>query len=213
MGDGVTQVQSPRATQSDRRAEAESRLLEAAAALISEGGTAGVTLAAIGERAGYSRGLASHHFGSKPAMMQRLVETVHHEFSDQVASGEYDGTALGELFRLIRTFTRLLVEPPPLHRAFLILWADSMAGSPELRPEMSTSDRGFRRGIEEIIRRGISSREFLKSVDVGGIATTVVGTLRGVALQTILDAEDFDLDASRREFEAMLELRLRLRQP
>jgi AcrR family transcriptional regulator len=35
-----------------------------------------VTLADVGKRAGYSRGLATHHFGSKGAMMQRLVDTV-----------------------------------------------------------------------------------------------------------------------------------------
>ncbi|MFD8128576.1 helix-turn-helix domain-containing protein [Streptomyces mirabilis] len=69
-----------RRSQEDRRAEAERRLLEAAAELIGEIGTSRVTLAAIGERAGYSRGLVTHHFGSKSALMQRLVDVVTAEF-------------------------------------------------------------------------------------------------------------------------------------
>ena len=63
----------PRRTQEERRTEAEQRLLAAAAQLISETGPASMTLAKVGERAGYSRGLATHHFGSKAALMQRGV--------------------------------------------------------------------------------------------------------------------------------------------
>ena len=59
-------------TQAVRRAEAEQRLVAAAADMVGEVGPSRVTLASVGERAGYSRGLATHRFGSKGALMQRL---------------------------------------------------------------------------------------------------------------------------------------------
>ena len=55
-----------------------------AAELIAEVGPSGFTLANVGERAGYSRGLATHHFGSKGAMMQRLVASVTSGFRAEV---------------------------------------------------------------------------------------------------------------------------------
>ena len=74
-------IAGPR-TQEFRRAEAERRLIAAAAEMVGEVGPSNVTLANVGERAGYSRGLATHHFGSKGALMQRLVEAVTHQFRD-----------------------------------------------------------------------------------------------------------------------------------
>src|SRR5690606_5180584 len=75
---------SPRA-QDQRRIEAECRLVLAAAELVGEIGPGNVTLAGVGQRAGYSRGLATHHFGSKAALMQRLVEAVTSQFRDAMA--------------------------------------------------------------------------------------------------------------------------------
>src|SRR5215471_16965613 len=60
-------------TQEQRRADAERRLVRAAAELVGEIGPAKVTLANVGERAGYSRGLATHHFGEEGAQVQRLL--------------------------------------------------------------------------------------------------------------------------------------------
>src|ERR1700730_6614526 len=64
----------PRNLHEYRSAESTRRMLEAAAELIVEVGYHKMTLAAIGERAGYSRGLATMRFGSKAGLVQRLVE-------------------------------------------------------------------------------------------------------------------------------------------
>jgi len=47
-------------------------LLDAAADLIAEGGYEAMTLAAVGERAGYSRGLVTARFGSKDQLLEAL---------------------------------------------------------------------------------------------------------------------------------------------
>ena len=49
-----------RRTQAERTALSDARMLDAAVSLICERGTAGMTLKEVGERAGYSRGLASY---------------------------------------------------------------------------------------------------------------------------------------------------------
>ncbi|HXY28870.1 MAG TPA: helix-turn-helix domain-containing protein, partial [Acidimicrobiales bacterium] len=60
-----------RQSQAERRSRSEDALLDAAAELIAERGIQGASLANIGSRAGLSRGLPNHHFGSKDALVSR----------------------------------------------------------------------------------------------------------------------------------------------
>ena len=69
-------------TQAERVAASDKALLEAAMALILERGMDGTTLAAIGERAGYSRGLATYRFGSKAGLFQEVSSTIQRHWSD-----------------------------------------------------------------------------------------------------------------------------------
>ena len=43
---------------------------------IGQGGYAAMTLAEVGELAGYSRGLATHHFGSKAGLLTAILDKV-----------------------------------------------------------------------------------------------------------------------------------------
>jgi AcrR family transcriptional regulator len=62
-----------RRTQVERRAATETALLEAAADVIVEAGVGALTLARVGSRAGYSRGIVTHHYGSKLALLEAVV--------------------------------------------------------------------------------------------------------------------------------------------
>ena len=59
------------------RSERSTRLLlRAAGDLVAEGGYQSMTLATVGERAGYSRSLATARFGSKAKLLEALVEEI-----------------------------------------------------------------------------------------------------------------------------------------
>jgi AcrR family transcriptional regulator len=201
-------VSEYRRTQEERRTEAEQRLLMAAAELIAEAGPSGVTLAAIGERAGYSRGLATHHFGSKGAMMQRLVDSVTTEFREQVFVESTSDTVLDQALGLVRAYFHELAQARPANRARLVLWADAVAtGAPDVRNAMLASDRAFREELAKRLEVGQSAGEFARTADPGATAAVVIGMLRGVALQSMLD-EELDLDACRIEIEEVLTKRI-----
>jgi AcrR family transcriptional regulator len=198
-----------RRTQEERRSEAEQRLLLAAAELVGEIGPAGVTLANVGERAGYSRGLATHHFGSKGALMQRLVDSVTAEFREAVPLAGEPHSVLDDALRLVDVYLGVLADPQPANRARLALWADTVASATsDLRPAMIAADREFRGAIADSLQRGIDNGELAASVHPDGLATVIVGMLRGVALQALLDA-DVDLVACHAEIRALLAARLR----
>ena len=197
-----------RRTQEERRAEAERRLVQAAAELVGEIGPARVTLANVGERAGYSRGLATHHFGSKGALMQRLVNAVTLQFREEIFEQSQSDSAMDEGLGLVRTYFHVLHNLQPVNRARLVLWADAVASdSPDVRPAMIAADREFREAITKTLSRGVASGEFPTSVDPAGLATVIVAMLRGVALQWLLD-DGIDLDACRSEIEQLLTHRL-----
>jgi AcrR family transcriptional regulator len=201
-------VSELRRTQEERRTEAEQRLLAAAAELIAEVGPSGITLANVGERAGYSRGLATHHFGSKGAMMQRLVDSVTYGFREQVFVESASDTVLDQALGLVRAYFHELAQARPANRARLVLWADAVAtGTPDIRSAMLASDRAFREELAKRIQRGQATGEFAGSLDPRAAATVIIGMLRGVALQSMLD-DELDLDACRIEIEEVLTKRI-----
>ena len=51
-------------------------MLEAAVEVVDEQGVGALTLAAVGTHAGYSRGIVTHHFGSRRALMEALARSL-----------------------------------------------------------------------------------------------------------------------------------------
>lgn len=199
----------PRRTQQERREEAERRLLEAAADLIATSGIGSITLAAVGERAGYSRGIVGHHFGSKASLMERLIEAVHREFFNAcTAAVDPSASPQEQLISLIRTFASLLEDLPPIHRAFLVLWANASTAEVNIRDQMVKSDQVFRSSIADILRAGQDNGDFGSDFDVAGLAAATAGTLRGVAVQKLIDAQALNVADTFAEVERGLAARL-----
>ncbi len=193
---------APRKTQAERRADAEANLLQAAARLIAERGLSRVSLALIGEEAGYSRGLVNHHFGSKAVLIDRLVALVQTEFSavaqpansGESASADSVEPAIERIIALTTAFFGMLRNLSPIHRAFLVLWADAVVSPSEIRSAMAASDRVFRDAIADVITTGIENGIIQANVSPAGFAAALVGELRGVALQMLIDPTGVDLE-------------------
>ena len=195
-----------------RRAEAEQRLIVAAADLVGELGPSKVTLANVGERAGFSRGLATHHFGSKGALMQRLVDAVTHQFRDAMFDRGGADDLITELRALIGIYFDVVTDLQPVNRARLVLWADSVANPDEdTRARMVAADREFREEIEKRIRVAVTAGQVPDTVHPQGLATLIVAMLRGVALQSLID-DHVDLEAARTEIDRLLTSRLQKEQ-
>jgi len=195
-------------TQAQRRTESRTRLMLAAAELIAEQGLGSVTLADIGKRAGYSRGIANHHFGTKAALIAEMVDRVEREFIQASAPALRVQVSVDELVEIASVFIAMLADLPAVHRAFLVLWATAVADE-ELRPRMAGSDESFRNTVVGIVERGRSNSEIDSTIGAPEFAVAFLGQLRGVALQHLLAPESIDLDAVRRTMEQSLRRTLR----
>jgi AcrR family transcriptional regulator len=187
-------VTTARRTQKQRRDQAEAALLHAAAELVVDQGVRSLTLARVSERAGYSRGLVSHHFGSKRALLERLARTTQTGFVpglDDLPPGR------DRLLRLIDGYLGALGGIGVLNRAFLLLWAEAATAS-ELAPIFRERDEAFRVDLRADVAAGISDGTIRPDVVPDEIAIAVVGQLRGIGLQRLLDPAVVDPERLRR---------------
>jgi AcrR family transcriptional regulator len=171
-----------RRTQAERRAATEQRVLDAAVALTAERGVRAVTLATVGEKAGYSRGIVTHHFGSRRALLDALVGRLQDTFRPPTASA---GTGLDRLLALVDAYLVHLDAEPEIARAFLVLWVESLAAEPELRPVFADRDKRFRSAIADAVRAGTADGSITADAGAEALALAIVGLLRGVGMQML----------------------------
>lgn len=183
----------PRRSQQARRDQSHRALLHSAAELVVEHGVRALTLARVGEQAGYSRGIVTHHFGSKVALLEQLARTTQIGFLpglSEVPAG------LERLLRLIDGYIEQLDQVGVLHHAFLALWADA-ASHPELTSIFRERDRTFRADLRDDVLAGITAGHIRPETDPEAVAVAVVGQLRGIGLQRLLSPEAVDVEQVR----------------
>jgi AcrR family transcriptional regulator len=184
-----------RRSQEERRSQAEQSLLDAAVRLFARRGIDQTSLAEVGEEAGYSRGLANHHFGSKAALVERLARRSQRNFVESL--GEVGGQELQALVALAEAYLAGVSHHAGEMRAFFVMWGAALPEEAALRPVFVASDAGFRQGIEELVRAGQHSQTIRSEVDPVGVAIALVGQLRGIGAQFLVDPDGVDLDAAR----------------
>ncbi len=169
-----------RRTQEQRRAETERRVLDAAMALIARSGSRAVTLAEVGEAAGYSRGIVYHHFGSRERLLEAVLDA-----AQRFDVPAYDGDGLEHLVRIVEAYLRNVVRRTPSARAFLQLWGEAIAADPLLAPLFARRDADFRQLLADVVRQGVADGSVRSDVNPAAAAVLVVALVRGTGLQLI----------------------------
>ncbi|MDX3359486.1 TetR/AcrR family transcriptional regulator [Streptomyces sp. ME02-6978.2a] len=185
---------APARTQKQRREEAEAALLDAAAELVAEQGMRALTLARVGERAGYSRGLVTHYFGSKQALVERLARAAQSGFVPGLADLP---PGPDRLLRLIDGYlAQQTKHERPLNRAFLLLWMEA-ATSPDLARLFADRTEAFRTDLREDLTAGIAEGTIRPDLPVEETTAAIVAQLRGIAIQLLVTPASLDLPALR----------------
>lgn len=178
-----------RRTQAERRAETRHRVLDAATRLVAAHGSRAVSLAAVGEAAGYSRGIVNHHFGSKGSLLEELIK--HTQQFDVPTDAD---TGLGRLTQLVEAYLGGLHERSPRSEAFLKLWTESTGAEPALAPLFAERDAWFRELLSQHIRAGISDGSVSPEADPEIAALALIGQLRGTAMLLFSTARDIPIE-------------------
>lgn len=205
--EGSDAAPPPRRTQRERAAQAGQALLDAAETLFAERGVDQTSLADVGQLAGYSRGLANHHFGTKAALVDQLAQRIQAQFVGGSAAklDEPGFDAVAVLSQLTEDYLRAMIGYPRTTRAFFVMWGAAMPSEAALRPVFATDDERFRSGVEQMLRAGQRDGSVAAAVDPASTATVLTGMLRGVAAQYQIAPDAVDLPAAIRSCQRFLQ--------
>ncbi len=186
------------------------RLLDAAAELIAEGGYEAMTLAAVGERAGYSRGLVTARFGSKDQLLAALVDRITTGWSHRNVLPRTVGRPGRDGILILVDAIRAQAERDP--RALRTLYAlmfEALGPNVALREHFIEFHHTMRADLAKLVRRGHRDGSIRRGVRPEDEAMLVVAGLRGIAYQWRLDPHGFDPVNALRCLADAIEYRLR----
>ncbi len=191
-----------RRTQQERRDEAETRLLVAAMELIAEQGIVKTSLAQIGERAGYSRGLVNYHFRTKDALIERLVEHCQQYYRAEISDISADN-GLERLLEASEAYIRLYQTPGKLKPTLLVLWGAALPRTAD-RDAIIVLEKRIREFAAENIKLGQQDGSIARTVDAKAFAFALVGLLRGVAAEYVLNPDAIGAKRLREEVRSFI---------
>lgn len=191
-----------RRSQSERRQGSERALLAAAAQAIAERGVNGASLTVIGERAGTSRALPNHHFGSKDGLVARVAA----QAQDSVLAAMTDAiqgvpdfrhlSGLDIVRTLVDTYLELFEDPTPELRALIVMWGSTFPSTASIEGMLDADTRAYD-GWAGNIRDGQADGSIRSDIDAAASAVVLHGLLRGVAALFLTESEYTDFSEVR----------------
>lgn len=199
----------PRLTQAQRTARTRSLLLRAALDLIAEGGYQNASLANIGKRAGYSRGVVTHTFGCKANLLADLVARMTERWSNKNLSPAIgDHTGAEALCITIDEMVNISRESEVDTRALYVLLFEALGPLPELKKPFAALHEGLRANTANWIQAGIDNGSINPEIEPTAQAGLYMGAVRGILYQWLLD-DSFDLEAAFEEQKKTIRLSFR----
>lgn len=178
-----------RRTQEERTALSDRRMVDAAIALIIESGLAGATLAAIGERAGYSRGLATHRFGNKAGLLAYVYEQVNAHWRERVQQAVGDATGIDALQRGLDALYGYVNEEPDEIRAMHLLRYASIDPGSDYRANVEKAHAAQRRDVQRWIEAGQAAGSVHRDVDAAMAAEVFLSSVDGLIYRWLVNPQ------------------------
>lgn len=196
---GRGKARTRRRTQAERTALSDSRMFDAAMQLIVEQGTHATTLKAVGERAGYSRGLASSRFGSKDALFGQLVLHFNTQWTRELANKVGTRSGAHACLAALQAVEGFLASHSRYMQAMYILWFESISSHNDVRSHLAAYHEIYRSDLAHWVEEGIANGEIDDSVDPDSYAFVFCSFIFGTIYQWLVAPEKVDLP---RQFEA-----------
>ncbi len=174
-------------TQGERTALSEEAMTSAAVSLLVERGIAGMTLAEIGRRSGYSRGLVSHHFGSKAGLLAHVHDSIASEWLRRVQEVVGASTGIVALQRVTDALLRFMLEEPNELRAMYLLRYASIDPSAEYRANVARVNRAHIRALAQWVEEGQQSGEIVKDTDAQLAAELLASSIDGLLYRWLVN--------------------------
>lgn len=178
-----------RRTQEERTALSDGRMFAAAVALLMERGTAGTTLVALGERAGYSRSLVTYRFGTKARLFAHLHDKAVKDWIARVQQAVGDRSGYEALERAIGALYGFIVEEPDEIRAMYLLRYASIDPAADFRANVARAHQAQRRDVQRWIEAGQALGQVAAQVDAKLTAELFCSAVDGLICRWLVNPE------------------------
>lgn len=183
-------------TQAERTALSDKAMLDAAMELVLEHGTDKTTLAMIGEKAGYSRGLATYRYGSKGGLYDALCKSISRHWLEFLKQGVGDKLGVDAMCAALDTIYRFERESPREARALQILYSGAASPSSEFQATAVGIRRRQKSDVAEWVRRGQQAGQVRAEVDADEVAAQYVAYISGMTYLWLMSPETFDFSVA-----------------
>jgi len=198
---------TPRRKQADRTALSDRLLTEAAIELLVKHGIQGTTLQSVGEKAGYSRGLATHRFGSKAGLFGKVLDVASVDWLHRVQAAVGPRVGVDALCAATDAAEKFIRERENEVRAMYLLWFLSIDPSADYRSNIANVHRAQRRDAAEWVRAGQRSGDVNPDVDPVRVAEQYAASMAGIIYQWLANRR-MPLTAMFEQLKSDLRLRL-----
>ncbi len=203
----IAEESQPR-TQAERTALSDKAMVEAAIELILEHGTDKTTLAAIGEKAGYSRGLATYRFGSKAGLYDEVCKSISRHWLDYLKADVGDKIGIEAMCAALDSFFQFVSDYPREARVLQILYCS--AASPK-SPYRQTSVNIHQRQQDDVadwVRAGQADGSIRASADPKSIAAQYIAYISGMTYLWLINPQSIDFRKANDDMKAHLKISL-----
>ena len=179
-----------RMTQAERTDLSDRLMRDATIELIVAQGTAATTLKEVGEKAGYSRGLAGYRFGSKDALFSFVVRSLGEDWLQKLTAVTAGKVAYEAICAATDEHYRFCAASPIHVRAFYTLWFESVTPNSQLNDMIS---RIHERRYRDVVGWIEAAGDQPAGIDAGAIAGQFCASIIGIVYYWL--ARPGDLEA------------------
>ena len=170
-------------------------MLESGVRIVAEHGLEALTLGRVGKDAGFSRGLPTHHFGTKQEFVSALVQFVTEEYRRGMDMLTTEPGLKG-LVSLIDTWFTLCFKDDIYHCAMNIVLSEG-GNRLNLDPDIGKLRNATIYAVEDQIRAGIKAKEIRKDVDPRMLTLLLLAAICGVLEYSLIDKTVDNVSAGR----------------
>lgn len=198
-------------TQAERTAISDRAMLDAAVELILEHGTDKTTLAAIGEKAGYSRGLATYRFGSKAGLFDEVCKSISRRWLEYLNEGVGEEYGVDAMCAALDAYFRFVSDLPREARVLQILYCAAASPKSEYQQTSVNLHQRQRDDVADWIQRGIQDGSVREDVNPESVAAQYIAYISGMTYLWLIHPTSVDFHKANEDMKKHLKLSLKAR--
>lgn len=179
-------------TQAERTALSDRAMLDAAMELLLEHGLEKTTLAAIGERAGYSRGLASYRYGSKAGLFDELCKSISRHWLDYLTAQVGTQSGIPAMCTALDSFFAFISEFPREAQVLQILYGGAASPTAEYRQTSVNIHQRQLDDVAEWVQAGIADGSVRDDIDAASVAAQYIAYISGMTYLWLINPASVD---------------------